>query len=157
MLIKNILFLTSNVKKSAQFFQNGLGLSLIVLTDSYAELKATQQQRHHHEGGEGKNNSSFVLALKQQQQQQQEQQEEQSRGEETDTNSTNTIILNFEVSCVDTSVKKLLELGATLDGPIQFTDLKSSKNIEKVAALRTPIDGHSIGLFEPREKFVANK
>jgi catechol 2,3-dioxygenase-like lactoylglutathione lyase family enzyme len=153
MLIKNILFLTSNVKKSAQFFQNGLGLSLIVLTDSYAELKATQQQRQHHEGGEGKNNSSFVLALKQQQ----EQQEEQSRGEETDTNSTNTIILNFEVSCVDTSVKKLLELGATLDGPIQFTDLKSSKNIEKVAALRTPIDGHSIGLFEPREKFVANK
>ena len=47
-------------------------------------------------------------------------------------------------------MKQLLELGGTLDGPIQFTSDKS-KTVEKIAAMTT-MDGHSIGLFEPKEK-----
>ena len=47
-------------------------------------------------------------------------------------------------------MKQLLELGGTLDGPIQFTSDKS-KTVEKIAAMTT-IDGHSIGLFEPKER-----
>ena len=73
--------------------------------------------------------------------------EEERRNRQSEKN---TISLNFEVVDVDRAVKQLLELGGTLDGPIQFTSDKS-KTVEKIAAMTT-IDGHSIGLFEPKER-----
>ena len=81
--------------------------------------------------------------------------EEAERGAEIRSRSVNinnysTLSLNFEVADVDHAVKQLLELGGTLDGPIQYTSDKS-KTVEKIAAMTT-IDGHSIGLFEPKER-----
>ena len=80
-------------------------------------------------------------------QRKEEDEEEERRNRQSEKN---TISLNFEVVDVDRAVKQLLELGGTLDGPIQFTSDKS-KTVEKIAAMTT-IDGHSIGLFEPKER-----
>jgi len=51
-------------------------------------------------------------------------------------------LLSFDVLDMDSTVAKCAQLGAHLDGPIQYPAHG------KVAALRTP-DGHMIGLYEP--------
>jgi len=76
--------------------------------------------------------------------------EAEIRSRSVNINNYSTLSLNFEVADVDHAVKQLLELGGTLDGPIQYTSDKS-KTVEKIAAMTT-IDGHSIGLFEPKER-----
>ncbi|KAK9904314.1 hypothetical protein WJX75_009019 [Coccomyxa subellipsoidea] len=50
--------------------------------------------------------------------------------------------LSFEVADLQDSVQRLLQLGATLDGPIKYPARG------KVAVLRGP-DGHMLSLFEP--------
>jgi hypothetical protein len=79
-----------------------------------------------------------------------EEKEAEIRSRSVNINNYSTLSLNFEVADVDHAVKQLLELGGTLDGPIQYTSDKS-KTVEKIAAMTT-IDGHSIGLFEPKER-----
>jgi len=95
------------------------------------------------------NSSNITLAVQQKTlvSSKEEEDEEERRNRQSEKN---TISLNFEVVDVDRAVKQLLELGGTLDGPIQFTSDKS-KTVEKIAAMTT-IDGHSIGLFEPKER-----
>ena len=97
------------------------------------------------------NSSNITLAVQQKtlvsSKEEEEDEEEERRNRQSEKN---TISLNFEVVDVDRAVKQLLELGGTLDGPIQFTSDKS-KTVEKIAAMTT-IDGHSIGLFEPKER-----
>ena len=97
-----------------------------------------QQQQHHSRGS-----TKDVGIIKGRRRDE----EEERRNRQSEKN---TISLNFEVVDVDRAVKQLLELGGTLDGPIQFTSDKS-KTVEKIAAMTT-IDGHSIGLFEPKER-----
>ena len=46
---------------------------------------------------------------------------------------------------MDSSITSLLQLGATLDGPIKYPPFG------KVAAVRSP-DGHMIGLYEIDEE-----
>lgn len=53
----------------------------------------------------------------------------------------NAPFLSFYVSDLQLTLNRLLRLGSTLDGPVQFTETG------QVAALRSP-DGHRIGLFE---------
>ena len=51
-------------------------------------------------------------------------------------------ILSFDVDDLDTVIAKCAQMGANLDGPIQYPAHG------KIAALRSP-DGHMIGLYEP--------
>ena len=150
--LKHILLSSNNLKKTCEFFTKGLGFSLVVCTDTFAELTIGKKSptttssnssgntntTHHH--------SAITLAV-QQKTLLSEEEEEERRNRQSEKN---TISLNFEVVDVDHAVKQLLELGGTLDGPIQFTSDKS-KTVEKIAAMTT-IDGHSIGLFEPKER-----
>ena len=149
--LKHILLSSNNLKKTCDFFTKGLGFSLVVCTDTFAELTIGKKSptttssnssgntntTHHH--------SAITLAVQQKTLLSEEEEERRNRQSEK-----NTISLNFEVVDVDHAVKQLLELGGTLDGPIQFTSDKS-KTVEKIAAMTT-IDGHSIGLFEPKER-----
>ena len=150
--LKHILLSSNNLKKTCDFFTKGLGFSLVVCTDTFAELTIGKKSptttssnssgntntTHHH--------SAITLAV-QQKTLLSEEEEEERRNRQSEKN---TISLNFEVVDVDHAVKQLLELGGTLDGPIQFTSDKS-KTVEKIAAMTTT-DGHSIGLFEPKER-----
>lgn len=149
--LKHILLSSNNLKKTCDFFTKGLGFSLVVCTDTFAELtigkksptttssssSGTTNTTHH---------SAITLAVQQKTLLSEEEEEEDRRNRQSES----TISLNFEVVDVDHAVKQLLELGGTLDGPIQFTSDKS-KTVEKIAAMTT-IDGHSIGLFEPKER-----
>ena len=145
--LKHILLSSNNLKKTCEFFTKGLGFSLVVCTDTFAELllvestsTTTRKTIPKIFNTNNTSTSSVTLAV------QQKILEEDRSNNSTDTN----ISLNFEVSDVDHAVKQLLELGGTLDGPIQFTSDKS-KTVEKIAAMTT-MDGHSIGLFEPKER-----
>ena len=145
--LKHILLSSNNLKKTCEFFTKGLGFSLVVCTDTFAELllvestsTTTRKTIPKIFNTNNTSTSSVTLAV------QQKILEEDRSNNSTDTN----ISLNFEVSDVDHAVKQLLELGGTFDGPIQFTSDKS-KTVEKIAAMTT-IDGHSIGLFEPKER-----
>jgi len=149
--LKHILLSSNNLKKTCNFFTKGLGFSLVVCTDTFAELtigkksptttssnsSGTTNTTHH---------SAITLAVQQKTLLSEGEEEEDRRNRQSES----TISLNFEVVDVDHAVKQLLELGGTLDGPIQFTSDKS-KTVEKIAAMTT-IDGHSIGLFEPKER-----
>ena len=149
--LKHILLSSNNLKKTCNFFTKGLGFSLVVCTDTFAELtigkksptttssnsSGTTNTTHH---------SAITLAVQQKTLLSGGEEEEDRRNRQSES----TISLNFEVVDVDHAVKQLLELGGTLDGPIQFTSDKS-KTVEKIAAMTT-IDGHSIGLFEPKER-----
>ena len=149
--LKHILLSSNNLKKTCEFFTKGLGFSLVVCTDTFAELllveststttrKTTPKTTQKIFNTNNTSTSGVTLAVQQ-----------KILEEDRSNNSTNTnISLNFEVSDVDHAVKQLLELGGTLDGPIQFTSDKS-KTVEKIAAMTT-MDGHSIGLFEPKER-----
>jgi len=148
--LKHILLSSNNLKKTCEFFTKGLGFSLVVCTDTFAELllveststttRKTTPKTTQIFNTNNTSTSSVTLALK-----------KKILEEDRSSNSTNTnISLNFEVSDVDHAVKQLLELGGTLDGPIQFTSDKS-KTVEKIAAMTT-MDGHLIGLFEPKER-----
>ena len=158
--LKHILLSSNNLKKTCDFFTKGLGFSLVVCTDTFAELtigkksptttsnssnttNTTNTTTHHHH-----HHPAITLAVQQKTLlSSKEEEEEERRNRQSEKN---TISLNFEVVDVDRAVKQLLELGGTLDGPIQFTSDKS-KTVEKIAAMTT-IDGHSIGLFEPKER-----
>jgi len=162
--LKHILLSSNNLKKTCDFFTKGLGFSLVVCTDTFAELtigkksptttsnssnttNTTNTTTHHHH-----HHPAITLAVQQKtllssKEEEEEEEEEERRNRQSEKN---TISLNFEVVDVDHAVKQLLELGGTLDGPIQFTGDKS-KTVEKIAAMTT-IDGHSIGLFEPKER-----
>ena len=149
--LKHILLSSNNLKKTCDFFTKGLGFSLVVCTDTFAELtigkksptttssnsSGTTNTTHH---------SAITLAVQQKTLLSEGEEEEDRRNRQSES----TISLNFEVVDVDHAVKQLLELGGTLDGPIQFTSDKS-KTVEKIAAMTT-IDGDSIGLFEPKER-----
>ncbi|CAL6317355.1 unnamed protein product [Bathycoccus prasinos] len=163
--LKHILLSSNNLKKTCDFFTKGLGFSLVVCTDTFAELtigkksptttsnssnttnttNTTTHHHHHHPAITLAVQQKTLLSSKEEEEEEEEEEERRNRQSEK-----NTISLNFEVVDIDHAVKQLLELGGTLDGPIQFTSDKS-KTVEKIAAMTT-IDGHSIGLFEPKER-----
>lgn len=149
--LKHILLSSNNLKKTCDFFTKGLGFSLVVCTDTFAELTIGKKSPTTTSSNSSGNtntthHSAITLAVQQKTLLSEEEEEEDRRNRQSES----TISLNFEVVDVDHAVKQLLELGGTLDGPIQFTSDKS-KTVEKIAAMTT-IDGHSIGLFEPKER-----
>jgi catechol 2,3-dioxygenase-like lactoylglutathione lyase family enzyme len=102
------------VNKAVDFFHNGLGLSVLRHSDEWAELCCGR---------------SFTLNL-------------QAVSNEAQLSVGYSPLLSFEVLDMDSTISKCAQLGAHLDGPIQYPAHG------KVAAMRTP-DGHMIGLYEP--------
>ncbi|VFQ85833.1 unnamed protein product [Cuscuta campestris] len=108
-----ILQLHKDVPKAAKFYSEGLGLTVNVCTLRWAELES----------------GPLKLALMQ-------------------SPSNNVVekgyssLLSFTVCDINSTVTKLIALGAELDGPIKY------EIHGKVAAVRC-VDGHMVGLHEP--------
>ncbi|GAA0174276.1 hypothetical protein LIER_27703 [Lithospermum erythrorhizon] len=108
-----LLQLHKDVPKAARFYSQGLGFTINVCTLRFAEL----------------NSGPLKLAL-------------------LHSPSDNVLqkgyssLLSFTVTDINTSVTKLMSLGAELDGPIKY------EIHGKVASLRC-LDGHMLGLYEP--------
>ncbi|KAK3268908.1 hypothetical protein CYMTET_22617 [Cymbomonas tetramitiformis] len=109
------MLLQRDVPKAVRFYSEGLGLKVNFFTQEWAELQSGQTK----------------LALK------------AAQGEAYCT-AGYTPFLSFNVADLDSTVTKLLTLGAQLDGPIKYP------THGKVASLRAP-DGQMLGLYEPAE------
>eukprot|EP00041_Stephanoeca_diplocostata_P008904 m.133185 g.133185 ORF g.133185 m.133185 type:complete len:126 (-) comp17530_c0_seq4:2347-2724(-) len=116
--IRSIVFLVRNLESSTKFYSGGLRLEVLQLCphSRTAELSA---------GGD------VTLSI-----------QEMDSGSEAALSTGYSPFLNFEVSDFDKTMYSLLEMGAKMDGAIQYSPEG------KLAALRSP-DGHMIGLHEP--------
>ena len=102
------------VAKAVDFYNNGLGLAVLRHCDEWAELSCGH---------------SFTLNL-------------QAVSNEAQLSIGYSPLLTFEVSDMDSTISRCAQMGAHLDGPVQYPAHG------KVAAMRTP-DGHMIGIYEP--------
>lgn len=105
---------SEGVSRAVDFYHNALGLAVVRHTDDWAELTC------------GK---AFSLNL-------------QAVTNEAQLCTSYSPLLTFEVDNMDSIIAKCAQMGAHLDGPIQYPAHG------KVAALRSP-DGHMIGIYEP--------
>ncbi|CAI8584857.1 unnamed protein product [Vicia faba] len=108
-----LLQLHKDVPKAARFYSEGLDFTVNVCTLRWAELQS----------------GPLKLALL-------HSPIDQSKQKEY------TSLLSFTVTDINSTVTKLMALGAELDGPIKY------EIHGKVAAMRC-IDGHVLGLYEP--------
>ncbi|KAK8658058.1 hypothetical protein V6N13_036273 [Hibiscus sabdariffa] len=108
-----LLQLHKDVPKAAKFYSQGLDFTVNICTLRWAELQS----------------GPLKLALM------------QSPGDNVMQNG-HTSVLSFTVNDINSTVTKLMALGAELDGPIKY------EIHGKVAAMRC-IDGHMVGLYEP--------
>ncbi|GAV63529.1 Glyoxalase_2 domain-containing protein [Cephalotus follicularis] len=108
-----ILQLHKDVPKAARFYSEGLDFTVHVCTLRWAEL---------HSG-------SLKLALMQ-------------APNDHVIQKGYSSLLSFTVNDINSTVTKLMGLGAELDGPIKY------EIHGKVAAMRC-VDGHMLGLYEP--------
>lgn len=120
----------NGVAAAVNFYQNGLGMAVVRHTDHWAELicpvGSSSITNPTHETNHA---IHFQLSI-------------QAVESEASLCVGYSPILNFDVDDMDTIVSRCVQLGANLDGPIQYPAHG------KVAALRSP-DGHMIGLYEP--------
>ncbi|MED6156463.1 hypothetical protein PIB30_014684 [Stylosanthes scabra] len=109
-----LLQLHRDVPKAARFYSEGLDFTTNVCTLRWAELQS----------------GSLKLALM------------HSPLEKEVTQKAYSSLLSFTVTDINSTVTKLIALGAELDGPIKY------EVHGKVAAMRC-LDGHVLGLYEP--------
>jgi catechol 2,3-dioxygenase-like lactoylglutathione lyase family enzyme len=124
---------SERVAQSVNFYQNALGMHVIRHTDDWAELACpvaipatssdTSSSPSNH------SSANFRLSIK-------------SVESEAQLSTGYSPILTFDVDDMDGTVARCAQMGAHLDGPIQYPAHG------KVATLRAP-DGHMIGLYEP--------
>lgn len=114
-MLKYLVLLHVDVPRAAQFYAHGLGLAVNVCTSKWAELQS----------------GPCKIALM----------EAPSSVQLTKGYSP---FLSFNVDDMDSTVVRLLSMGAELDGPIKYPPQG------KVAAVRC-LDGHMLGLFEPSQ------
>lgn len=107
------------MSRAVDFYHVGLGLSVLRHTDEWAELSC----------GVGAGGQPFTLNL-------------QAVSNEAQLSVGYSPMLSFEVVDMDSTIAKCAQMGAHLDGPIQYPAHG------KVAAMRAP-DGHMIGLYQP--------
>ena len=127
-----VLFVRSGeaLIKATEFYHSALGLQVVRVTDEWAELRNGMGPRQQQEvGDDDDDDQRWSLSL-------------QAVTTESQLSTGYSPILNFEVEDMDSTVSKCVQMGAHLDGPIQYPAHG------KVAAMRTP-DGHMIGLYEP--------
>ncbi|XP_012086499.1 uncharacterized protein LOC105645499 [Jatropha curcas] len=108
-----LLQIHKDVPKAARFYSEGLDFTINVCTLRWAELQS----------------GSLKLALM------------QSSNDHIMQNGYSSM-LSFTVTDINSTVTKLMALGAELDGPIKY------EIHGKVVAIRC-IDGHVLGLYEP--------
>ena len=112
-----------NLIKATEFYHSVLGMSILRVTDDFAELATSSTTATAGEGG------GVTISL-------------QGVSSEAQVSTGYSPILNFDIDDMDSTIVKCMQLGAHLDGPIQYPAHG------KVAAIRSP-DGHMIGLYEP--------
>ena len=105
---------TPGLEKAVQFYHEALGLPVLRVTDEWAELRM---------GDSVLNLQSITV-------------------DEAQLSTGYSPILTFTVDNLDQRIAQCIELGAHLDGPIQYPAHG------KVALLRSP-DHHMIGMYEP--------
>uniref|UniRef100_A0A7C8Z7A4 VOC domain-containing protein n=1 Tax=Opuntia streptacantha TaxID=393608 RepID=A0A7C8Z7A4_OPUST len=110
-----VMQLHKDVPRAARFYSEGLGFTVNVCTRRWAQLQS----------------DSFNLALL------------HSPSENVGQEGYSSL-LSFTVTDINSTVMKLIELGAQLDGPIRY----ETHGNGKVAAMRC-LDGHMVGLHEP--------
>ena len=123
---------TNGVAAAVNFYQNGLGMSVIRHTDNWAELTCPvggPSSSSHGAQTSTDATKNFHLSI-------------QACDSEAQLGVGYSPFLNFDVDDMDMTVARCVQMGANLDGPIQYPAHG------KVAALRAP-DGHMIGLHEP--------
>ena len=125
---------SNGVATAVDFYEKGIGMTIIRHTDKWAELicpvvgsinNATSQSSTM----EASMGTNFHLSI-------------QASESEASLAVGYSPFLNFDVDDMDSTVARCVQMGASLDGPIQYPAHG------KVAALRAP-DGHMIGLYEP--------
>ncbi|KAG2382095.1 hypothetical protein C9374_005887 [Naegleria lovaniensis] len=114
-VLKNIMLLIKDVPKSVKFYSEGLGMQVNHVSEHWAELQSGQ----------------IKVCLN------------KVEGEAACTTGYSPFLC-FDVTQMDKTIYKLIEMGAVLDGPIKYPAHG------KVASLRSP-DGHMVGLFEHAE------
>eukprot|EP00250_Pteridium_aquilinum_P009999 c19080_g1_i2 orf=168-515(+) len=112
-LLKYVVMLHKDVPRAAKFYSDGLGLTVHVCTNRWAELQS----------------GPFKLGLMQ-------------SPSDFEPIKNFSSYLSFDVTDLDSTITKLLSMGAELDGPIKH------EIHGKVAAVRC-LDGHMLGLYEP--------
>jgi catechol 2,3-dioxygenase-like lactoylglutathione lyase family enzyme len=129
------------VAQSVNFYQNALGMDIVRHTDDWAELVcgvATTSSSSESATGISTDSSSqritrdtakFRLSIK-------------AVGSEAQVCTGYSPFLTFDVDDMDSTIARCAQLGAHLDGPIQYPAHG------KIATMRAP-DGHMIGLYEP--------
>ena len=129
---------STGVAAAVNFYQNGLGMAVVRHTDDWAELTCPVGPSSSNTNIKNTNNNddtdpptqtNFHLSI-------------QSSDSEAQLSAGYSPFLNFDVDDMDMIVARCVQMGANLDGPIQYPAMG------KVAALRAP-DGHMIGLYEP--------
>jgi catechol 2,3-dioxygenase-like lactoylglutathione lyase family enzyme len=126
---------SNGVAAAVNFYQNGLGLNIVRHTDEWAELQCPVGQPssslpdYTASAQQPPTNNNFNLTI-------------QACESEALLGVGYSPFLNFDVDDMDMTVARCVQMGAHLDGPIQYPAHG------KVAALRSP-DGHMIGLYEP--------
>lgn len=110
--LRYVLLLEPNIPRAIDFYQRGLGATVRVATTSWAELQV----------------GDATIALKQH--------------VATDTSATNkgSPMLVFDVDNVQDRLTRMLDMGARMDGGVQYT-LQGSK----LAVVQSP-SGHLVGI-----------
>jgi len=124
---------SNGVAAAVNFYQNGLGMNIVRHTDEWAELQCPVGQPSSSSLGNTSSaqpqTNNFNLTI-------------QACESEALLGVGYSPFLNFDVDDMDMTVARCVQMGAHLDGPIQYPAHG------KVAALRCP-SGHMIGLYEP--------
>ncbi|XP_047323608.1 uncharacterized protein LOC124927262 [Impatiens glandulifera] len=108
-----LLQLHKDVPKAARFYSEGLGFTVNVCTHRWAELES----------------GPLKLAL-------------MHTSSENTSQKGYSSLLSFTVTDINSTVTKLMTLGAEMDGSIKY------EIHGKVAAMKC-VDGHMLGLYEP--------
>ncbi len=121
---------SNGVAAAVNFYRDGLGLAVVRHTDDWAELACPIGSSLGNKSIDASHPSiNFRLSI-------------QAVYSEAQLGIGYSPFLSFDVDDMDSTVARCVQMGAHLDGPIQYPAHG------KVAALRAP-DGHMIGLYEP--------
>ncbi|CAB9523892.1 lactoylglutathione lyase family protein glyoxalase I family protein [Seminavis robusta] len=109
------------IQKAVDFYHGAMGLTVLRMTEEMAELRC----------GTGNSSSEDSISIN-----------FQAVHSEAQLSTGYSPLLSFEVADMNSVVAKCVQLGAHIDGPIQYQAHGT------VAALRDPC-GHMIGLYQP--------
>ena len=119
---------SSGVASAVNFYQKALGLVVVRHTDDWAELACPVGPSAVFSQNASHLPINFHLSI-------------QAVDSEAQLGVGYSPFLSFDVDDMDATIIRCVQMGAHLDGPIQYPAHG------KVAALRAP-DGHMIGLYE---------